>query len=105
MMHKNKILFISLLSSMILAFVACGSDDQLKDTSTTQSGESIYKKSCASCHGEDLSGGAGPTLQNITDKYSKDDIKDIINHGIGTMFPVNIPDEEQDVLIDWLSEQ
>lgn len=101
-MNTSKVFFICLLLCMIVLLAGCGTDDKVKDASVAQSGENIYKKSCASCHGEDLSGGAGPSLQNITDKYSKEDIKDIINNGIGTMFPVNLPDEEQESLVEWL---
>lgn len=101
-MNTSKVFFICLLLCMIVLLAGCGTDDKVKDASVAQSGENIYKKSCASCHGEDLSGGAGPSLQNITDKYSKENIKDIINNGIGTMFPVNLPDEEQESLVEWL---
>lgn len=85
-----------------MVFTACSGGDRSENIVADRTGEEIYKKSCATCHGQDLSGGAGPSLQNISEKYGEEDIKHIINNGIGTMFPVNLPDENVELLIDWL---
>ncbi|WP_054751715.1 c-type cytochrome [Piscibacillus salipiscarius] len=52
---------------------------------TAQAGEEVYKTNCASCHGGDLSGGMGPSLKNVGDNYSADDIVGIIKNGKGQM--------------------
>jgi menaquinol-cytochrome c reductase cytochrome b/c subunit len=76
--------------------------------------EQVYMKaSCVQCHGTDLKGGGGlPSLLGIGDKYSKDEIMDIINNGIGGMaaqYDLNIQmgltDEDLDNLATWLSKQ
>ncbi|KYD25412.1 cytochrome c551 [Geobacillus sp. FSL W8-0032] len=70
---------------------------------TTASAEQIFKQNCASCHGQDLSGGAGPNLQKVGSKYSKDQIKDIIAKGRGIMPGGVIKGEEADKVAEWLA--
>jgi|SRR5699024_8128592 len=66
--------------------------------------EEIYANSCASCHGEDLSGGAGPDLTQAGSNLSGDEIHDIIMNGQGTMPGGLVGNEEADLLAEWLSE-
>lgn len=89
---------------LVILFAACNesADDQKV---AVDSGDVIYKNSCASCHGDDLAGSTGPALENISSRYTDEEIKDIINHGTGTMFPVNLKEEIVDELVDWLMEQ
>src|SRR5699024_3835897 len=47
--------------------------------------EDAYKSSCASCHGQDLEGGAGPDLTDVGSKLSADDIETVIAEGQGSM--------------------
>src|SRR5690625_2839205 len=66
--------------------------------------EAIFANSCASCHGQDLSGGAGPGLTNVGSSLTEDEIKDIILNGVGTMPGGLVGAEEAGVLSEWLSE-
>lgn len=66
--------------------------------------EAIYASSCAACHGNDLSGVAGPGLTTVGSSLSADEINDIILNGVGTMPGGLVSAEEADVLTDWLSE-
>lgn len=66
--------------------------------------EAIYASSCASCHGQDLSGVAGPELTTVGSKLSADEISDIIVNGQGTMPGGLVSNEEADILAEWLSE-
>ncbi len=66
--------------------------------------EEVFSKSCASCHGEDLSGGAGPDLTKVGSDHSADEIHDIIMNGQGAMPGGLVGNEEADLLADWLSE-
>ncbi len=70
---------------------------------TAASAEQIYKQNCASCHGQDLSGGVGPNLQKVGSKYSKDQIKDIIANGRGAMPAGIIKGEDADKVAEWLA--
>lgn len=66
--------------------------------------EAIYASSCAACHGQDLSGVAGPSLTNVGSSLSADEIKNVIMNGQGTMPGGLVSNEEADVLAEWLSE-
>lgn len=66
--------------------------------------EAIYANSCAACHGQDLSGGAGPELTTVGSKLSADEIQDVIVNGVGTMPAGLVGNEEAEVLAEWLSE-
>ncbi|MDC3415545.1 cytochrome c550 [Aquibacillus salsiterrae] len=67
-------------------------------------------QACISCHGSDLSGGVGPSLQQVGNKYSEEEILEILKNGIeGTampqMAPGTISNEEAQVLAGWLAEK
>ena len=70
---------------------------------TAASAEQIYKQNCASCHGQDLSGGVGPNLQKVGSKYSKEQIKEIIVKGRGAMPAGIIKGEDADKVAEWLA--
>lgn len=82
---------------LILLFLAgCSS------SSVSMNGEALFKKSCASCHGQNLQGGIGPTLVKIKSKYSEADIQAIIQKGSQHM-PANLLDtEESKTVAKWL---
>lgn len=67
--------------------------------------DAYEKGTCASCHGGNLEGSAGPSLEKVGAKLSKDEIIDIINNGRGAMPPMkdNLSDEEKENLAAWLS--
>lgn len=67
--------------------------------------ETIFANSCASCHGQDLSGGVGPGLADVGSKLSDDEIKDVIINGVGTMPAGIVGAEEASILSEWLSEK
>ncbi|MCI3920308.1 c-type cytochrome [Paenibacillus sp. TRM 82003] len=72
----------------------------------------VYQKaSCVQCHGTDLNGGAAKLI-GIGDKYTEEEISDIVHNGIGGMQPqydanvaAGITPEEMDSLIVWLAKQ
>ena len=65
-----------------------------------------YQNHCASCHGNNLEGGFGPNMQKIGSKYSKAEIANIIENGIGTMpAQKQVSDAERENLSAWLAEQ
>ena len=67
--------------------------------------EDIFANSCASCHGDDLSGGMGPDLTAIGGTLSEDDIIDVIINGQGSMPPGIVVGEEAEAIAKWLSEK
>ncbi|ALA70037.1 cytochrome C551 [Geobacillus stearothermophilus 10] len=95
-----------------LALAACGGDgDNAGEKNggsngggdTAAAAEQIFKQNCASCHGQDLSGGVGPNLQKVGSKYSKDEIKNIIANGRGAMPAGIIKGEDADKVAEWLA--
>ncbi|WP_077619634.1 cytochrome c551 [Bacillus sinesaloumensis] len=113
---KRKLFGFLLGTTLVFALAACGGDDNAGDAPAGDGGdngggasvanaEEIYQQNCAACHGQDLSGGAGPDLTKVGSKYGSDEIADIIEHGQGAMRPGIIEGEEKDAVASWLSEK
>src|SRR5699024_10616675 len=66
--------------------------------------EAIFESNCASCHGDDLSGGMGPDLTDVGSRLSEEEIHEIIMEGKGDMPPGLATDAESEVLSEWLSD-
>ncbi|HLR03863.1 MAG TPA: cytochrome c [Virgibacillus sp.] len=67
--------------------------------------EAIFEDNCASCHGNDLEGGAGPDLTEVGGRYSADEIEDIITNGKGDSMPAGLIDgDEKEAVVEWLSD-
>lgn len=78
--------------------------EQEEETTDMDEGEEIYAQTCAACHGDDLSGSVGPSLLEVGDKFSEEEIKDIAENGRESM-PAGIADaEEAQIIAEWLSE-
>jgi cytochrome c551 len=80
------------------------SNDEAK-TASAGNPEEIVNKSCITCHGDNLQGGAGPALNKIGSKYAQDEIEDIINNGKGGMPAGVISQEEATVVAEWLAQK
>lgn len=68
-------------------------------------GNVLYMTKCAACHGEDRKGSANvfPNLENIGNKYSFGEIKEILNSGRGRMPSFqSITDKDKKSLINFL---
>lgn len=66
--------------------------------------EDAYKSSCASCHGQDLSGGAGPDLTEVGASLSADEIETIIADGQGSMPGGLLSGDDATAVAEWLAE-
>ncbi|WP_188206180.1 cytochrome c550 [Alkalibacillus aidingensis] len=70
--------------------------------------ETIYENNCMSCHGGDLEGGTGPELANASDRFSIEELEEIIANGVegsAVMTGDYASDEEAEILAEWLMEQ
>ncbi|HET7628437.1 MAG TPA: cytochrome c [Bacillales bacterium] len=65
----------------------------------------IFEKNCASCHGQNLEGGMGPSLQHIGSKLSKEQILEQIKNGGGAMPGGLIQGEEAKKVAEWLAKK
>ncbi len=108
-----QLLFVLVLSIGLLA--ACGGGETKEPANTnTQGGtastgggdaEKLFSANCASCHGADLSGGAGPKLSDVGSRLTKDQILDVIKNGQGFMGANIIEGAEADAVATWLADK
>lgn len=74
------------------------------DTVDAKAAETVFKNNCAKCHGGDLGGGMGPSLQEVGSEYSADEIVDIIHNGKGGMPKQGqVADEDAQLVANWLA--
>ncbi|WP_240511930.1 cytochrome c551 [Paludifilum halophilum] len=94
----------------VLALTGCGQgadqDDQGETQEQASSPDQIYKNNCSSCHGQNLEGSVGPSLEEVGAQYSKKDIELIIQNGRGQMPAQNqVSKEQRATLAEWLAEK
>ncbi|CAG9612193.1 Cytochrome c-551 [Bacillus rhizoplanae] len=107
---KKKLFMIVLGTSLALTLGACGKKEEAKPSSpsqeaSTDSAEKIFQKSCAGCHGNDLKGLSGPSLEKVGGKYGEEDIEKIIAKGRGVMPAGVIQGEDAKKVAEWLAEK
>lgn len=69
-----------------------------------EEGESLYQSNCMSCHAEDRSGSVGPNIRNVKDKYSEDELVDIMVNGKGSMPGIVEDEDDAKIISEWLLE-
>lgn len=75
---------------------------QLEQNDVAPTGESVYLKKCAACHGAQAQGGAGPRLKGNPLTKTPDVLREIIRNGGTTMPAVPMTDQEMGLLLDFL---
>ena len=108
--------------SLVLVLGACGGDTEETDDAGTEEesaeegtdesastsdvdAEGVAQSSCASCHGEDFSGGMGPALDGTS--LSEEEFTDIVRNGQNSMPAFSedqVSDEELTAMYDMWSE-
>lgn len=95
--------------SLVLVLGACGGDTEEESDEGASTGdvdaEGVAQSSCASCHGEDFSGGMGPALAGTS--LSEDEFTDIVRNGQASMPAFSesqVSDEELTAMYDMWSE-
>ncbi|MCT2537586.1 cytochrome c [Aquibacillus koreensis] len=103
---------LGILTMIVLSIVGLDQQDQIAQEDGTGGEEEVIQdpevliESCISCHGSDLGGNNGPSLQNVGSDYSVDEIQDIIINGKGTGMPGGlVSNEEAAILAEWLAEK
>ena len=106
---KVKSKFLATLFGAALVLGACGGGGDDKASDSADSGgdvdaDKVYQANCATCHGGNLEGGAGPELDMIGSTLSEDEIHDIIENGKSGGMPAGlIKGEELDAVASWLA--
>ncbi len=104
---------MTVLFGTTLVLGACGgggddtsepADDNDGGTVENAAAEELYEQSCASCHGDDLSGEVGPDLTAVGSDHSADDILTIIEDGQGSMPGGLLSGDDAQEVADWLAE-
>ncbi|GEL78303.1 c-type cytochrome [Tenuibacillus multivorans] len=116
-MKKNPVIPFGLIAVLgILAIIIMGGVGVSQVQHAEGEGESeeatmdpaslVENNNCISCHGGDLTGtGTAPDLTNLQDKYSMDELVDIINNGVegsNLMTGDYANAEEAEVIAEWL---
>ncbi|HLQ84045.1 MAG TPA: cytochrome c [Pseudogracilibacillus sp.] len=104
---------MAIMFGAVLVLGACGggddgaseepAEDNAGETVDAGEAEEIYKQSCASCHGGDLEGGAGPALAD--NSLSQDEIETIVEEGKPGMPGGLVSGDDLTTLAEWLAEQ
>jgi cytochrome c551 len=76
-------------------------------TTTKADAQTVFKANCVSCHGANLEGLVGPSLQKVGGKHSKEQLTAIIANGKGAMpaFKGKLSDDEISSLSTWLADK
>lgn len=98
-----------MLSMALMLLAACSSskEEQQKkhENQNAQAADSVFKQNCASCHGNNLEGGAGPALKNIGSKYSEKEIMSIILKGRNGMPAGILTGGDARLVAEWLKKE
>ncbi|KZZ84952.1 cytochrome c551 [Bacillus sp. SJS] len=96
----------ALIFTASLTLTACGGgDSSTKQEASAMDGEKLFKQNCASCHGVDLKGGAGPNLTRVGEEHDAAEIEQIIKNGKGSMPRGILEGEDAKKVAEWLSEK
>lgn len=106
---------MAVLFGSAIVLGACGgggnsdNDNANKDnggggTENASAAEDIFQDNCSSCHGSDLTGGAGPDLTKVGSKHDAKEIEDIIHNGKdGMPAQTQVSDEDAKTVAEWLA--
>jgi cytochrome c551 len=67
--------------------------------------ETLFKNTCAGCHGQSLEGAVGPNLQKIGSELTKDQILEVLNKGKGAMPPGLVKGTDAENIAAWLADK
>lgn len=107
----RKFLLIVGLLMLATVLIACGNNgnddaDGTNDDDISvdvKAAEALYKDSCASCHGGDLEGDFGPSLETVGNDMSEDEIRETIKEGGEKMPAESLRGEDADKVAAWLA--
>ncbi|MGP4042417.1 cytochrome c550 [Gracilibacillus sp. D59] len=114
-MKKNPIIpfaliaVLGILAMIILAVVGLNEQERIanggEEGETTQADPEALIQSCIGCHGGDLEGGSGPSLNDVHERLSVEEIERTIIEGRPDKgMPAGlVSNEEAAILAEWLA--
>ncbi|MCD7035964.1 cytochrome c [Metabacillus sp. GX 13764] len=104
---KRKIAALILGTSFVLAACGGGGGSDSKTATESANGPEVFKQNCSSCHGGDLKGGYGPSLEKVGAEHNAEEIQKIIENGKGNMPPNILGGDKaaEEAVAKWLSEK
>lgn len=93
---------LAMVGLSLLLLAGCSSN---AETSKEADGETIYGNKCSACHGGDLKGAVGPSVLNMSSKYSEQELLNLIENGTEKMPGHLISDKENKLVTKWLLEK
>ncbi|MDX8045962.1 cytochrome c [Gracilibacillus sp. S3-1-1] len=114
-MKKNPLIpfaliaILGILAVIILSVVGMNEKQDRMATGdegeTTEADPEALIQSCIGCHGGDLEGASGPSLNDVDERLDMTEIENIIINGTDGGMPGGlVNNEEAEVLAEWLSE-
>ncbi|MFD2211770.1 cytochrome c551 [Virgibacillus halophilus] len=108
---KKLLMTVLFGSAIVLGACGGGGDNADKNkggesggTENASAAEDIFQSNCSSCHGSDLSGGAGPDLTKVGKKHDAKEIEDIIHNGKdGMPAQTQVSDKDAKTVAEWLA--
>ncbi|WP_189031791.1 c-type cytochrome [Paenibacillus albidus] len=107
--------FAACAFAVVLMFTLPGKEQVAEEEKPTMpvvqldaaSAEATVKASCVSCHGDQLQGGVGPSLQQAGGEHDAEELYSIISKGRGQMpsFKDQLAPEEIANVAMWLAEK
>jgi cytochrome c551 len=83
-----------------------GQQQEEQSSSVAETPQEVFANNCSACHGGNLQGGYGPSLQKIGSKLNKEQIMHVIENGEGQMPPqTQVPKEAREKLAAWLAQK
>lgn len=114
-MDHERFVFAACAFAVVLMFTLPGKEEVAEENKPTMpvvqldaaKAEATVKASCITCHGDQLQGGVGPSLQNEGGQHDAEEIYSIVTKGRGQMpsFKEKLAPEEIANVALWLSEK
>jgi cytochrome c551 len=111
---KKRIFALIMGTSLALAACNGGGDNATEPAQDNNAGggekaaadaEKLVQQNCVSCHGQNLEGGVGPSLEKVGSKLSQEEIENIILNGQGSMPKGLLQGDDAKAVAAWLAEK
>jgi quinoprotein glucose dehydrogenase len=98
---ESQHLFVS--ANELAAIVTVGKYARRDPNAPATAGMIAYRKHCAACHAGNRAGAGGaPGLNGLSQRFNDQRVLQILKNGLDSMPPVEVPEQERTVLLDYL---